>query len=87
MAVIAQRSNRIGVVQWVVVLAVGVIVVAIVLGLDLIPSARQRSEGAERSQAAVPDRAPEGRRRRHQPDLDQDVGRPAQRGTQGGRHC
>jgi hypothetical protein len=33
----AHRSNRIGTVQWVVVLAVGVIVVAIVLGLQLIP--------------------------------------------------
>lgn len=33
----AHRSNRIAVGQWVVVLAVGVIVVAIILGLDLIP--------------------------------------------------
>jgi hypothetical protein len=33
----ARGSNRIGVLQWVVVLAVGVIVAAIVLGLKLIP--------------------------------------------------
>ena len=48
-----QGGSRSGVLQWVVVLVVGVLVVTVVLGLNLIPRLERRAEGPERGQAGV----------------------------------
>ena len=44
----AEGTSRSGVLQWVVVLVVGVLVVTLVLGLNLDPASQRRAEGARR---------------------------------------